>query len=226
MRFGHVLQPRELTAVQHAAAALTGIRPYVHDPIRMAHHVEIVLDHEQRIAGAPQLIEGAQQRLRVGRVQAGRGLVEHVHDAEQVRPDLRGEPQPLQFPRRQRRRAPLQREVAQSEFLQGANPLDDVDRDALRGDALFLGEIGRAAHIGGVRVGGAADGDALVAIFARPVPAQRVHVGGGLERAFGSRRQRVRKVAERQLRQRADVESRESHVERFGLEPFAMTAGA
>ena len=34
-------------------------------------------------------------------MQAGRGLIEHVHDAEQIRTDLRREPQPLQLAGRQ-----------------------------------------------------------------------------------------------------------------------------
>ena len=37
----------EGTAVQHAPAVLAGPGSHVHDPVGAAHHLEIVLDHEQ-----------------------------------------------------------------------------------------------------------------------------------------------------------------------------------
>ena len=64
----------------------------------------------------------AQQRLGVGRVQPGRRLVEHVDDAEQVGAHLRRQPQPLQLAGRERRRAALEREVAEPEVEQDGEP--------------------------------------------------------------------------------------------------------
>jgi hypothetical protein len=58
---------------------------------------------------------------------AARGrLVEHVDDAEQVRAHLRGEPQPLQLAGRQRRRAALEREVAEPEVQHDREPRAQV----------------------------------------------------------------------------------------------------
>ena len=48
----------------------------VHDPVGGADHVEVVLDHHQRVAGCRQLAQGAQQLGHVLEVQAGGGLVE------------------------------------------------------------------------------------------------------------------------------------------------------
>ena len=61
--------------------------------------------------------------------------------------DLRGQAQPLQLAGRQRRRAAIQRQVAQAQRLQGADALEQVVRDALRGQAFFLRQVGRAAHV-------------------------------------------------------------------------------
>ncbi len=65
---------------------------------------------------ALQVRERCEQRLRVGGVKAGGRLVERIDDAEQVRPDLRGEAQSLQLARRQRRRAAVERQVAEPQI--------------------------------------------------------------------------------------------------------------
>ncbi len=108
------LEPVGRTAVEHVAALLARGRPDVDDPVGVADHVELVLDDEQRIAGGLQPVERAQQRLGVGRMKPRGRLVEHVDHAEQVRAHLRGEPQALQLARRERRRAALERQVAEA----------------------------------------------------------------------------------------------------------------
>ena len=76
---------------------LSGFRTYIDDPVGVAHQFQIVLDDEQRVARLLQLIQRRNEGLRVGRVQSRRGLIEHVHDAEEIRPDLGREPQALQL---------------------------------------------------------------------------------------------------------------------------------
>ena len=71
VRFGHFAQARRGTAVEHAAAALTGIGTDIHQPLGAAHQFQIMLDHEHRVAGVAQAVEGVVKRLAVGRVQAG-----------------------------------------------------------------------------------------------------------------------------------------------------------
>ena len=97
---------------------LAGAGTDIDDPVGMANDVELVLDDEQRIAGRLQPVERAQQRLGVGRMQTRGRLVQHIDDAEQIGADLRREPQPLQFARRQRRRAAFEREIAEPEIEQ------------------------------------------------------------------------------------------------------------
>ena len=137
-----VAQAIRRTAVEHLAAARSGARTDVDDPVGVAHDVQLVLDHEQRVAGGAETIEGPQQRLGVGRMQAGRRLVEHVDHAEQVGADLRRQAQPLQFARRQRRRAALEGEVAEAEIEQHLESGDEVFADALRHHFL-LGMVAR-----------------------------------------------------------------------------------
>ena len=60
----------------HLAAGVAALGPEIDDPVGGADHVEVVLDHHQRMAGGDQLAEGAQQLGDVVEVQAGGGLVE------------------------------------------------------------------------------------------------------------------------------------------------------
>ena len=71
----------------------------VHDPVRTAHDVELVLHHEQRVASRLELVERGEQRLGVRRMQPRRRLVEHVHHAEQVGAYLRGQAKALELAR-------------------------------------------------------------------------------------------------------------------------------
>jgi hypothetical protein len=61
---------------RRCAAGVAAFRAEVDDPVGGADHVEVVLDHEQRVAGGEQLAEGAQQLGDVVEVQAGGRLVE------------------------------------------------------------------------------------------------------------------------------------------------------
>ena len=94
-----VAQTRHGPAVEDLAAELARAGADVDDPVGAAHHVHVVLDHEQRIACSPKPIQHVEQRFGVGGMQAGRRLVQHVEHAEQARAQLRGQPQPLQFAR-------------------------------------------------------------------------------------------------------------------------------
>ena len=82
-------------------------------------------------------------------MQAGGRLVEHVDDAEQVRAHLRREAKPLQLAGRQRRRAALERQVAEAELEQHAEARRGVLGDALRDDRLLGMVLRRASTIRG-----------------------------------------------------------------------------
>ena len=57
------------------ATALAAFRPQVHQPVGGADHVQVVFDHQQRVPGIHQFLEGLEQARRVVEVQAGGGLV-------------------------------------------------------------------------------------------------------------------------------------------------------
>ncbi|MNN72760.1 hypothetical protein D3C81_1888230 [compost metagenome] len=62
---------------------LTRLRAYIHQPLRAAHQLQIMFDNEDRVSPVAQPVQRVVQRLAVGRVQASRGLVEHVQNAKQ-----------------------------------------------------------------------------------------------------------------------------------------------
>ena len=68
----------------------------------------------------------AEQLPVVALVQADRRLVEDVEHAGQVRADLRRQPDALPFAARQRRGAACQRQVADADVVQEAQPLLDL----------------------------------------------------------------------------------------------------
>ena len=84
------------------------------------------------------------QALVVALVQADRGLVEDVEDADQARADLGREPDPLRLAARQRRRRALERQVADPDRVEEPEPLADLADDEPRDRALGLGQLERA----------------------------------------------------------------------------------
>ncbi len=156
-------------------------------------------------------------------MKSGGRLVEHVDDPEQVRADLRGEPQALQLAGRQRRRRSIERQVAESEVGERRDALDDVVRDALRGDPLLLGEVRRAAHIGCALVRGAAGRDAGRRVDACGCAAQRLSRHCFIEASVHRRFEDLRESIERHRGEFSDVAARERHGQRGGLQPLAMT---
>ena len=115
--------------VQHPSAALARARADVDHPVRPSYDVHVVLHDEQRVARRLEPVQHVQQRLRVGRVQARGGLVEHVDDPEQPRAQLGGDPQPLRLAGRQGGRAAPEAEVAQAEVEQHVDARDQVGAD-------------------------------------------------------------------------------------------------
>ena len=61
-----------------AAAALSGLRAHVEDPVRLGHDVKIVLDDDGRIAGGDKPMQDPQKLLHVRHVQSYGGLIENI----------------------------------------------------------------------------------------------------------------------------------------------------
>ena len=94
------------------AAVLAGARAEVDQVVGGAHRALVVLDDDHRVAEVAKPLERPDQLRVVALVQADRGLVEDVEDADQAGADLRREPDPLRLAARERRRRPLERQVA------------------------------------------------------------------------------------------------------------------
>ncbi len=87
------------------AAAGAPFGPQVDDPVGRFDHVQIVLDHQHRVAGVDEVVQHLQQHLDVGEVQAGRRLVEQVERlAGALLHQLAGQLDPLGLAAGERRR--------------------------------------------------------------------------------------------------------------------------
>jgi hypothetical protein len=89
-------RPGGRAAVQHLAAALAGAGPTSTSQSARRIMSRSCSTTNSELPRALELVQRA-QRFAIGRVQPGRRLVEHVHHAEQVGADLRGQAQPLQL---------------------------------------------------------------------------------------------------------------------------------
>ena len=80
-----IAHERVVAAGEHdLAAARAGAGAEVDDRVGLAHDVGVVLDDDDGVAARDQLLEHADEPVRVARVQAHRRLVEHVERAGQV----------------------------------------------------------------------------------------------------------------------------------------------
>lgn len=101
-----------------AATALASTRANVDDVIGSANGVLVVLDHHQGVALLAEFVQGVQQNLVVARMQANRGLIQHIAHPLQIAAQLGGQANALGLAARQGRRATVQREVAQTHLFE------------------------------------------------------------------------------------------------------------
>ena len=106
-----------------------------------AHHLLVVLDHEHRVAEVAQPLERPDQLVVVALVEPDRGLVEDVEDADELRPDLRREPQPLRLAARERRRRAVELQVADADVVEEGQPLADLLQDPGADQPLDVGQL-------------------------------------------------------------------------------------
>ncbi len=153
----HLGEPGDRAAVEHLAAAFTGARADVHQPVGAADDVHVVFHHEHGVAGGLELVQDRQQRLGVGRVQAGGGLVQHVDHAEQPGAELGGDPEPLHLAGGEGGCGPAQGQVAQAEVQQHGDPLQQVPGDGDGHLVVLAGGLLARGGSGGRQLGGGAD---------------------------------------------------------------------
>ena len=117
------------------AAAHAGAGAEVQDVIGVADGVGVVLDDEDGIAQVAQAGQGAEQAVVVALMQADAGFVQNVEHPHQAGADLGGQPDALRLAATQGAALAIEREVAQADVLQEAEPgadfLDEVVGDLL-----------------------------------------------------------------------------------------------
>jgi hypothetical protein len=89
-----------------------------------------VLDHEHGVAEVAQTLERPDQLRVVALVEADGGLVEDVEDADELRADLRREPQPLRLAAREGRGGAVELQVADADVVEERQALADLLDDA------------------------------------------------------------------------------------------------
>ena len=122
-------------------AVLARARAHVDQVVGRAHHLLVVLDHEHGVAEVAQPLERPDQLAVVALVQADRRLVEDVEHADELRPDLRREPEPLRLAAAQRRRRAVELQVADAHVLEEREPLADLLDDPRADQLLGLGQL-------------------------------------------------------------------------------------
>ena len=129
------------------AAVLARARAHVDEPVGAAHHLLVVLDDEHGVAEVAQPLERADQLVVVALVQADRRLVEDVEHADELRADLRREPEPLRLAARERRRRAVELEVADADVVEERQPLADLLDDPRADQLLGLGQLERVEEL-------------------------------------------------------------------------------
>ncbi len=123
------------------AAVFARPRAEVDQVVGGHHRALVVLDHDHRVAEVAQPVEGRDQLLVVALVEADRGLVEDVHHADQARPDLGRQADPLGLAAGERAGGAGHREVADADVVEEGEPFGDLAHDQPRDRPLGLGHL-------------------------------------------------------------------------------------
>ena len=79
-------------------AVLPSSRTEIHDIVRRANRLFVVLDHDDGVAEIPELLERREQPRVVALMQTDRGFVEDEEHTHQPRTDLGRQPNALRLP--------------------------------------------------------------------------------------------------------------------------------
>ena len=113
----------------------------VHDIVRRAHGVLVVLDDDERVAHVAQVFHRFEQLCIVALVQSDARLIENVEHAHERGADLRGQPDALRFAAGERRRGAREREILQADALQKTETAADLFEDASGDHRLHIGQL-------------------------------------------------------------------------------------
>ena len=146
--------------------------------------VLVVLYHQQGVALVAQVLQRVDQDVVVTRVQADGGFVQHIADALQIAAQLRRQPDALRLATAQRRRAAVQRQIAQAHLLQKGQAAADFRHDVARNLGFAAAEfqsVHPGRHIRHAQRRHIGNADAMQAYVARNrVQARAVAGGTGL----------------------------------------------
>ena len=119
-------------AIDDLAAGRAGAGTEVDNMVGAPDDVLIVLDHHQRVAKVAQILERPDQPADLARMQAERGLIEHIQGIDQPRAQDLGQPDALKFARRQRPHRAIEGQVIKPDRRQIAEPVFDLGQDGGR----------------------------------------------------------------------------------------------
>ena len=131
----HGTRRHDLAAVNARAGA------HIHDIVRAAHGILVVLDHDDGITEVPQVLQGRNELIVVTLVQANAGLVQHIEHAGQRTADLGGEADALAFAAGQGASRAGQGQVVQTHALQKLQAVPDLLHDLTADLPLLLGPV-------------------------------------------------------------------------------------
>ena len=121
----------------HPPASGTAFRSEIYYPVGLGDDVEVVLDHDDRVARVYEPMQDADQALDVGHVQTDGGLIEHVErSTRRPQPGKLGyELDALRLAARQGRALLTQRQVAETYVLQQPERVMDARVSGEKGSA-------------------------------------------------------------------------------------------
>ena len=120
------------------SAQAPGARADIDHIVGAADGVFIMLDHQQGIALVAQCDQGVEQHLVIARMQADRGLVEHIANTLQIGAELCRQPDALRLAARQSGRGTGQRQIAEPDVRQELQTRADLGQDV-------AGDLGRSS---------------------------------------------------------------------------------
>ena len=138
-------QPAGRAIEDDLAAPFARARADVDDALGGEHHLRVVLDHHQRIAGVAQPLHDGDDAVHVARVQADGGLIEDEERVDQRGAQCGGEVDALHFAAGERARLAVEREVVQAHVAQEAQPGADLGHQQLGGFVQRGGQV-QAGH--------------------------------------------------------------------------------
>ena len=146
-------QVRRRALENHLPTQLAGAGTKVHDIVGRANGFFVVLHHHHRVAEIAQSAQRRQQLPVVALVQADRGLVQDVQHTGEVRANLRRETNALPLPTRQGSRRTRERQVADADVVQEAQPIANLLQDTRGDDRLAPLQLDGVEHGEGARHG-------------------------------------------------------------------------